>query len=150
MDTKLTERDGRRALRDHLLDKAAAARERHGPVIDGPAMMRLLDDRSLVRYPVGVRFDSAPLQPGEFAFAAPLGERPEEGFCLFIHPAFEHRPDLWPALIAYHLPPINYGEIADTDDCEQFGAALTGATTEEYYALLCALSDSLPERAAAE
>jgi hypothetical protein len=143
MEVKLTEQDGRQALRDHLLDKAAAARSRYGPAIDADAIMRLLDDRSIVRYPTGVRFDSNPLHPGEFAYAAPLGERPEDGFCLFIHPTFQDRRQTWPLLIAYHLPPISYGEIADAEDCEQFGAALLGLDPEEYYRLLCGLSDSI-------
>ena len=144
MAQRLTEQDGRRALRDHLIEKAALARERHGPVINDAAIMRVLDDRDIVRYPMGVRFDAAGLEPGEFAHALPLGEHPREGFCLFVHPAFEHQRDLWPLLIAYHVPPVNYGDIADAEDCERFGAALLGLDVEDYYSLLCEAVDSLP------
>ncbi len=144
MAQKLTEQDGRRALRDHLLEKAALARQRHGPVIDDAAIMRVLDDRDIVRYPMGIRFDAAGLETGEFAHAMPLGEHPREGFCLFVHPVFERQRDLWPLLIAYHIPPVNYGDIADAEDCERFGAALLGFDVEDYYSVLCEAADSLP------
>lgn len=139
-----TEQDGRITLRDHLLDKAAEARRRAGGEVDGLAILRLLDDRAVVRYPTGVRFDSGPLRPGEFAHAVPLGEHPREGFCVFVHHAFHNRPETWAPLIAYHIPPINYGDIVTAEDCEQFGAALVGMDVETYYLGLCALVDSIP------
>jgi hypothetical protein len=141
MSHQPTEHDGRRALRDHLLEKADAARARHGPTIDDAGIMRLLDDRDFVRYQTGVRFDAAALEPGEFAHAMPLGEHPREGFCLFIHPLFEPQRELWPLLIAYFIPPINYGDIAAPEDCEQFGAALLGFNVEDYYGILCDAAD---------
>lgn len=141
---RLSEQDGRVALRDHLLTKAGEARLRSRGVIDGPAIMRLLDDRSVVRYPTGVRFSADALRPGEFAHAEALGAHPRDGFCLFVHPCFANRPQTWPALIAYHIPPINYGDIATPEDCEQFGAALLGQDPETYYRTLCALADSIP------
>lgn len=143
MPRHLTEIDGRLALRDHILARASAARDRHGPAIDGPTILRMLDDREFVRYPLGVRFDAAALQPREFAHAIPLGNYPSQGFCLFIHPAFEQRPDLWPLIIAYHIAPVNYGEIADAEDCELLGATLLGLDVETYYARLCEIADSL-------
>ena len=143
MAQKLTEHDGRIALRDHIRDKTAAARAKHGPIIDDAAILRLLDDRDVVRYPVGIRFDATPLVSGEFAHAVALGNHPREGYCLFIHPAFERQRDVWPLLIAYHIPPINYGDIADPEDCELFGAGLLGLGVDEYYGLLCELTDSV-------
>ncbi len=143
MAQKLTEQDGRRALRDHLLERAAMARERHGPVIDDAAILRVLNDRDIVRYPMGVRFDSNSLEPGEFAFAQALGDHPREGYCLFVHPVFEKRRDLWPLLISYYIPPVNYGDIADAEDCECFGAALLGLDQEDYYGMLCQAADSV-------
>ena len=146
MARQLTEQDGRLALQDHIREKASAARTRHGPAIEGAGIMRVLDDRETVRYPVGIRFDATALQPGEFAHAQPLGEHPREGFCLFIHPVFEQRPDVWPLLIAYHIAPINYGDIAGPAECELFGATLLGLDVEGYYEALCALTDSLSQR----
>lgn len=140
---RLTEGDGRRALRDHVLERAHLARAKHGPVIDADGIMKVLDDRTIVRYPVGVRFDTAGLKKGEIAHAEPLGEHPSAGFCLFVHPAFEARRDLWPLLMAYHIPPINYGDITEPDDCEAFGAALLGLGVEDYYQQLCAAADSI-------
>ena len=139
-----TEQDGRIALRDHLLDKAAQARARLGGEVDGVAILRILDDKAVVRYPTGVRFDAGGLRPGEFAHACPLGEHPRDGFCIFVHPCFHARPETWAALIAYHLPPINYGDIVTPEDCEQFGAALLGMDPDTYYRTLCTLADSIP------
>jgi hypothetical protein len=112
--------------------------------MDADAMLRILDDREIVRYPVGVRFDALELEPGEFANLVALGEHPRQGFCLFVHPSIELRRDLWPLVLAYYVPPVNYGEIADAEECELFGAALLGMDIEEYYERLCSLSDSLP------
>ena len=146
MERKLTEQDGRSALKDHILERAHAALARYGPLIDDAAIMRLLNDREIVRYPVGVRFDATPLESGEFAHTVPLGEHPREGFCLFIHPMFEKQPDLWAPLIAYYIPPVNYGDIADAEDCELFGAALLGLDVDSYYQMLCDVADSVPTR----
>ncbi len=148
MARQLTERDGRVALGDHVLEKARVARERYGPFIDATAIMRILDDRDIVRYPVGIRFDAEPLHPGEFGYAMPLGEHPREGYCLFLHPAFEHQRELWPRLIAYHIPPINYGDIADSEDSELFGASLLGLTVDSYYRELCGIADSVAKHEA--
>lgn len=142
-----TEQDGRLALRDHIVDRATDARGRHGPEIDAESIMRVLDDRRAVRYPVGVRFDAEPLEPGEFAWPMPLGEKPSEGFCLFIHPHFERRPEAWPLLISYHIPSINYGDIVTPDDAELFGATLLGMDVETYYNALCVLADELSSAA---
>lgn len=143
MEQRLTEGDGRRALRDHVLDRAHTARAKYGPTIDADAILKILDDRDLVRYPVGTRFDASALDAGQFAHAQPLGDHPSQGFCLFIHPSFESRRDLWPLLIAYHIPPINYGDITEAEDCEVFGAVLLGLSQDEYYQALCVLTDSI-------
>ena len=139
-----TEHDGRQALADHAADKAMAARLRYGLLIDADAILKMLDDRSVVRYPTGLRFDDAALRAGEFAFAMPLGQLPSEGFCLFLHPCFRDHPEAWPLLIAYHIPAINYGEIATAEECERFAATLLGMEREPYYEALCELADSIP------
>jgi len=144
IERKLTEQDGQTALCEHIERKATEARLKHGLYIDAEQIMRILDDRTVVRYPVGVRFDSEPLQPGEFAWPMPLGDDPSKGYCLFIHPWFEAQSDAWPILIAYHIPSINYGEIASHVESELFGATLLGLDTETYYQALCELTDSIP------
>jgi hypothetical protein len=144
MTTRLSESDARTALRDHLREKAALARARHGS-LSGEALVRaVLADPDLLRYPTSLSFDAAPLRPGEFACALPLAEHPGAGYTIFVHPCFRDRPDLLPALVAYHVPPINYADMASPDDCEHFGAALLGMNTDDYYRLLCDLADAVP------
>jgi len=143
MEHTPTEGDGRAALRDHVIERAMSARQKYGPTIDMDAIRRVLDDRAIVRYPVSLRFDADGLLPGEFAHAEPLGEHPKHGFALVVHPALEARSDVVVMAIAYHIPPINYGDIAEPEDCEAFGAALLGMGVEAYYARLCELADSL-------
>ncbi len=143
MARPLTENDGRIALHDHILERASAARLRHGPCIDEPAISRILNDRAVVRYPVEVRFDAGPLLPGEFAHAVQLGEHPRHGHCLFIHPSLRDRQAILPLVIAYFIAPINYGDIADAEGCELFGATLLGLDVDEYYAELCFIADAI-------
>ncbi len=138
-----TEHDGKIALREHAIDKAYAARTRFGPTIDLAAINQIIESRDIVRFPVRVVFDARDLEPGEFAHAQPVGSHPSEGFLLLVHPSLEHRHDVLPAAIAYHIPPINYGDIADADDCLVFGAALLGLSVDAYYEHLCELADSL-------
>ena len=139
----INEENARTALSDHVAEKAMEAKLKHGFFIDAEQIVRLLDDRSVVRYPVGIRFDEEPLEPGEFAWAMPLGDSPSAGYCLYIHPHFEDHPEAWPLLIAYHIPSINYGEIVSHGDAELFGATLLGLEPEAYYQALCELVDSI-------
>jgi hypothetical protein len=139
-----TAQDAQQSLRDHIVEKAAEARLRRGGLIDRVEMMRMLDDRAVVRYPLGVRFDAHPLQQGEFACLESLGDHPRDGFVLFIHPMFEPVDDLIPLLIAYYIPSINYGEVASHVEAELFGATLLGIDVEEYYTILCSVADTIP------
>ncbi len=141
---KPTVRDGTIALRDHILSVALTARERYGPQIDGDAILELLDDREVVRYPVALVFDDQPLQTGEFAYPEPQGSHPSDGFTLYVHPDFADQPEALPLLIAYQLVRINYGDVVSHEDAEVFGAALCGMDQEEYYEKICTLADLLP------
>ena len=135
--------DGQQALRDHVLAKALEARDKYQGCIDRAAMFKLLEDRSVVRYPVGVRFDAEPLRPGEFACLEALGQHPTEGFCLFVHPLFEPVDELLPLLIAYYIPTINYGDVATHVEAELFGSTLLGFDCQEYYRLVCSAADTV-------
>jgi len=141
---QLTEENGYEALQGHVVDKALAARTKYGPEIDWAAMLEILKDPEFVRFPVGVRFDDEALLNGEFAYAAALGKRPSDGFCLFVHPCFQSREDVLPMLVAYHVPAINYLDIATHKESELFGATLLGLRVDEYYETLCDLADSMP------
>lgn len=144
MERKPTVEDGLQALRDHVVMKATEARLNRGGLIDRAEMFRMLEDRRVVRYPVGVRFDAQPLQAGEFACLEALGESPADGFCLYIHPMFELVDELLPLLIAYYIPTINYGEVASHIEAELFGSTLLNIDREEYYKILCSVADSTP------
>lgn len=133
------------AFAEHLRRKATEARLRYGLYIDAQAIVRMLDDRAVVRYPASVLFDSTALLPGEFAYARPLGFHPSDGFCLLIHPRYESQPDLWPLLFAYHIPSINYGDLAEPEHAELFGATLLGLEVETYYDALCELADGVAD-----
>jgi len=144
MNYRPTAQAGQQSLRDHVVAKAGEARLRRGGLIDRAEVMRMLEDRAVVRYPMGVRFDAQPLQPGEFACLEALGDHPADGFCLFIHPVFEPEDDLIPLLIAYYIPSVNYGEVASHAEAELFGATLLGMGVEEYYTILCDVADGTP------
>ncbi len=133
------------SLREHLVSKAIEARARRPDGIDRDGMLRLLEDRTIVRYPLGVRFDVEPLRPGEFACLQALGDRPSDGFVLFIHPMFENVDELLPLLIAYYIPSVNYGDVASHVEAELFGASLLALDQEEYYRILCSVADSTLE-----
>lgn len=140
---EITPESAREAFLEHVRRKAVEARERHGPTLDGPAVRAILADESIMRYPTTLAFDAAPLQPGEFGFPRALGFHPSDGYALFLHPRFEAREETWAPLVAYHVPSINYGPIADAEAAELYGAALLGMEMDDYYELVCRLVDEL-------
>ena len=147
---QLTEEDGYRALRDHVRKMARFARAKHGPAIDAAALLRMLADPEVMRFPVRIEYSAEPLMPGEFAYAQASPSGPKDGFTLFVHPAFEERPEVLPHLVAYHVPAINYLDVATRVEAELFGATLLGLDVDDYYARLCVLADELPGNGAPE
>lgn len=135
--------DARQSLTAHVEAKGVEAMMKFGPQIGWTQLQRLLEDRTMVRYPCEIGFDATPLLPGEFAYPAPKGADPEEGFIIWVHPAFQSFPDRVPLLVLYHLVAVNYGEFASAVEAETFGAAALGLTRDEYYAALCDVSDQL-------
>jgi len=131
------------AFHAHLADKAMTARLTYGLHIDTDTILRMLDDRDVVRYPTELVFDAGPLQPHEFAYPQPVGFHAGDGYALCIHPHFRPQREIWPLLIAYHIPVINYGPIADTTGAELYGATLLGLEVEAYYGALCELADDM-------
>ena len=147
---RLTEEDGYEALRGHVVDRARSARSRHAPALARGSVEELLADRDAVRFPTTLAFDAEPLLPGEFAWARPEGERPQDGFTLVVHPALADRADLLPLCVAYHVVSINYLDVATHEEAELFGATLLGLEVDEYYERLCVVSDSLSGGAGGE
>jgi hypothetical protein len=143
MAMQLTAEDAKQSLNTHVAAKGAEIFEKYGPVIDWKQLLRILEDRTAVRYPCEVAYDAAPLQPGELAFPAPKGAYPEQGFSIHVHPSFMMQLEYVPHIVLYQLVLVNYGEFASADDAETFGAAALGLGKEEYYRTLCRLADEL-------
>ena len=143
MATKLTVDDARQSLNAHVAAKGVELLEKYGPRIGWPELLRLLEDRTFVRYPCEIVFAAAPLEAGEFAHPVARGDRPEDGFTMYVHPVFMTQLPQVPWLVLYQLVLVNYGEFASPDDAEVFGASALGLTRDEYYDKLCALADQL-------
>jgi len=140
---KLTAEDAQQSLTAHVAAKGADIRDKYGPHIGWDELLRILEDRSVCRYPCAVAFDAAPLQPGEIAFPAPKGDRPEDGFTLCVHPHFAAQPDLAVYPVLYQLVAVNYGEFVSPQDAETFGASALGLSNDTYYQTLCEMADAI-------
>lgn len=143
MAIKLAADDARQPLHAHVAAKGAEIREKYGPNIGWEELLRLLEDRTCVRYPCILVFDAAPLGPGEFAHPVAKGARPEDGFIMYVHPFFMTRLQQVPHLVLYQLVLVNYGEFASPDDAETFGASVLGLGKDEYYRALCEMADQI-------
>ena len=143
-DLNLSAEDGLDALRAHVVERALEARAKYGPRLDAAGMHALVADPNVVRFKTRIVFDAAPLRAGEFGWARPVGDHPQAGFELVLHPDLEGRPEDWCLCAAYHLVTINYLDVATSVEAEAFGASLLGMERDAYYERLCAIADSLP------
>jgi hypothetical protein len=143
MPHKLTLADARESLNAHVAARGAEIRAKYGPTIGWRQLQRILADRDCVRYPCELAFDAALLEPDECAYPHPKGERPEDGFVLFVHPYFSVDPSRVPLLALYQIVAINYGPFASPEDAEAFGAAVLGVSREQYYSYLCSMADEI-------
>jgi hypothetical protein len=143
MATQLTASDAKMSLNAHVAAKGAEIFGKYGPTIGWAELQSILQDRTCVRYPCELVFDSARLNPGEFAFPEPKGGVPEAGFILFVHPVYMTQLGLVPYLALYQLVTVNYGEFASAEDAETFASGALGLPREEYYQTLCGLADQL-------
>ncbi len=135
--------DARHSIHAHVAALGAETHDKYGPQIGWSQLRQILRDRNCVRYPCEIAFDASGLEAGEFAHPAPKGDRPEEGFVMYVHPHFMTRLEQVPLLVLYQLVLVNYGRFASPDDAETFGAAVLGLPRDEYYAAVCALADEL-------
>jgi len=145
MPTQLTADDARLSLGAHAAAKGAEIHAKYGAAIGWRELRLILKDRTCVRYPCELVFDSTPLQSGEFAHPVPNGEIPEEGFRLYIHPLFMTRLAEVPILALYQLVAVNYGEFASGDDAVAFASAALGLAPDDYYRRLCELVDPIAD-----
>ena len=143
MPTQLTENDVRDSLSAHVAAKGGELRAKYGPHLAWEELLRILEDRSCVRYPCEVVFDAGPLLAGECAHPVAQGDRPEEGFTVYVHPRFMTQLRQVVSLVLYQLVVVNYGEFASAEDAEIFGSNALGISKDEYYATLCELADKL-------
>ena len=141
MAIKLTADHAKESLTAHVAAKGAEIWEKYGPRIGWSELQQILADRACVRYPCEIVFDAGSLEPGEFAHPQPRGNKPEDGFAMFVHPVFMTQLDVIPRLVLYQLVLVNYGPFASAEDAETFGAAALGLTRDDYYSTLCRLAD---------
>jgi len=143
MATKPTAKDATLSLNAHAAVKGADIRRKHGPHIGWKELLRILEDRTCVRYPCEIVFDAQPLTPGESAHPVAKGVRPEDGFTLYVHPFFMTHLERVVYLVLYQLVLVNYGDFASADDAEVFGASVLGLSREDYYQALCQMADEV-------
>ena len=143
MSSPPTAQDARQSLNASAAAIGAEIYEKYGPRIGWTQLLQILNDRSCARYPCEIVFDAATLQTGEFAHPIAKGDRPEDGFCIYVHPLFMMQLDQVPRLALYQLVLVNYGAFASADNAETFGAAALGLGKDEYYHALCDVADQL-------
>ena len=138
-----TPAEAKQSLTAHVAEKGWEIHAKYGPRIGWAEIQRIVEDRSVVRYPCEISFTSEGLMEGEFAYPHPKGDRPEDGYVIRVHPVFMTELPLVPHLVLYQLVAVNYGDFASIEDAEAFGAAALGMEKEEYYQTICRLADQL-------
>jgi len=141
MGTQITSKDASDSLNAHVAAKGEEVYQRYGPHLGWMELQKALQDPACVRYPCEIVFNGKDLLPGELAHPVCIGERPEDGFNIYVHPFFMTQLDRVPYLVLYQLVLVNYGEFAGTEDAEVFGANALGIPREEYYTAMCELAD---------
>ncbi len=140
---QITPEEAKLSLHCHAADKGTEICEKYGPHLGWNALLRLLQDRDVIRYPCEIVFDQSSLLEGEFAHPVQKGKTPAEGFTMYIHPYFCTQLERAVYLVLYQLVLINYGPFATPDDAEIFGANALGLAREDYYTALCAMADEI-------
>ena len=70
----------------------------------------------------------------------------DRSYDFIVHEYFEGQSDKLLPLILYYLPTVNYGDIATYEDAEVFASALMQMEQDNYYQLVCDLTDAIPGR----
>ena len=139
----LTVEDAKEFVTNHAAAKGTEIYKKYGPQIGWHQLLQILEDRTCCRYSCKVAFDSSQLEAGEFAYPAPKGQRPDDGFVMHVHPHFTAQLERVPYLVLYQLAVVNYGEFAGPEDAEIFGANALGISRDLYYEVLCAMTDEI-------
>lgn len=132
---------GEDSLMDHLRHQASEARGRHGGL--GPDNLEtFLNDRDCVRYPTRLVMEFGDMSPHQFAQPdRDYRSNHPESRVIYLRPILGKRPDLIALAVSYMIPVINYGQIINDEHCLEYGAALLGLDTEDYYNRICELAD---------
>ncbi len=158
MEEAPTPEEQRETMNLHLRHKAQEIIEKFGANITFNVLQDILQDRKSVRYPVNIIFDSTRVDAGLFLVTEMVltdlnrqasdddvyTKQADRHYDFFIHEHFEGHPEKLVPLILYHLPTVNYGDIATCEDAEIFGAALLQMEEDDYYQLVCDLVDGIP------
>lgn len=123
-----------------LKAKALEIREKYGPAIGWPELLRILQDRDCVPFHCEVEFDADPLLPGEFGHLARRGVGHEDGYTIYIHPVYQFQLSEVPYLVLHQVALVSSGNSASPEQAERFGATVLGITQDEYYNTLCELA----------
>ena len=132
---------GEDSLMDHLRHQATEARGRHGGLRPGN-IETFLEDRDCVRYPTRLVLEFGDMGPHQFAQPdRDYRSNHPEARVLYLRPILGRRPDLIALAVSYMIPVINYGQVINDEHCIEYGAALLGLSTEDYYNCICELAD---------
>jgi hypothetical protein len=144
MAKQLTIDDAKESLNAHVERKGRELFEKYGPRIGWNEIQQILQDRAFVRYPCEIIFSADVLQEGEFAHPVPIqSDCPDAGFKMYVHPYFSIQLQRVPYLVLYQLVLVNYGDFVSAEDAEIFGSSALGISKEEYYKILCEISDEI-------
>ncbi len=143
MCKKLSAQDAADSMYLHAGFKGGEIHAKYGPTIGWSQIELILADRTCVRHPCQVAFDSSRLEPGEVACALADGRLGEGSHTIYLHPYFRERLDRAAWWVLYQLVVVNYGGFAVPADAEVFGANALGIGQEEYYEGLCRMADDL-------
>ena len=115
-----------------------------GPLRPGN-LARLLSEEGGLRYTTEVLYSESGLSSHQFAQPHFYEHDGQRRCMLHIHPRYRSYPDAVPFLVAYMAASIMYGDAADSELCEHFGAMLVGMGREKFYAKVCELADWRPD-----
>ncbi len=159
MEEPATPQELRESMNLHLRQKAQEIKDKYGSITTFSVLLKILQDRKFVRYPVNIIYDSTRIEAGlfiktEVSFSN-QGHRPDEdddyvkqadrSYDFIVHEHFKGQPDELIPLILYHLPTVNYGDIATYEDAEVFASAVMQMEQDIYYQLVCDLVDAIPD-----
>jgi hypothetical protein len=138
-----TEEDGRRALLEHARERGSWIHENFGPKLTDEVLLEALKNTSVARYPVKISYGGCDIPEDTFGICELQGDNPAQGYSIQLHSYYKDRQDCLAPLVLYLLVKVNYGEAADSEVAEHFGAAALGIPVDDYYEDLCRMVDCL-------